>query len=88
MNYMGMDYFFCKALYDLAIEQGSPNVIISLRDKALEQIVNGDGSQLISATLNSKTISKKVYRDPAQLLAEKRPTHYKFIRRVLRDRSE
>jgi len=66
----GLDYFFVKALYSLAIEQGSPSVIIALRDKAMDMIVTGNFDQLISATLNGKTITKKVYRDPSQLLAE------------------
>lgn len=66
----GIDFYFVKSLYSIAIEQGSPNVIMGLRDKALQTILNGDGSQLMSVNDNGLTIAKKIYRDPAQLLAE------------------
>jgi hypothetical protein len=65
-----IDYYFVKLLYDLAREQASPNVIIALRDKSLATIIDGDGTQLISATIEGKTVNKKVYKDPAQLAQE------------------
>jgi uncharacterized protein (UPF0262 family) len=65
-----MDFYFVRALYDQAIRDGSPNRIIKAHDKALEMVLCGEGTQLISATINGKTVSKKVFKTPDQLVKE------------------
>lgn len=61
---------FVSALLQICQEEGNTETVESIRNQAFQKLMSGEGSALISSSLNGKSFSKQMFKTADVMFSE------------------